>query len=143
MPGKSGALGTYALSNIVLESLAAINAGEPDHASEYFAEDAWCMLTRFSPGGAEVFRGKAQLRAWFHECVSHHQQVEVRKLSTAGNVVWAKVLMWSEPIRRLGVAPLAATDCYSFRETLILSLRRTIDPEPAAKLFAALSHPKD
>lgn len=143
MPGRSGASGTNPLSNVVLESLAAMNAGEPERASEYYAEDAWCTLLGLSPGGAEVLRGKMQLRARFHEFVSQHQQVEVRELSTTGSVVQARVLIWSEPIRRLGVAPLAATDCYSFREGRILSMRRTIDPESAAKLLTALSHPKD
>ncbi len=48
-----------------------------------------------------------------------------------------KALSWSDLTRRLGVAPLVATDVYVFRDGKIASMTWTITPESLARLTAA------
>ena len=141
--GRSDESARVAAPAVVLASLEALNAGEPEQALRYYADNAECRLTGLSFHQPDVILGKEQLRAWFWDLVTQHVRIEPSTLVEEGNVVTAEILIWSDLARQLGAAPLSATDRYSVRDGKIKSLGRTIHPESAAKLLTALSHTND
>lgn len=144
MQGGSDSSVGGAASVVVLVSLKALNAGDPDGALKHYADDAECKLTGLSsPRQPDVVIGKEQLRAWFQDLVSQHLQVEVVRLAREDDIVTAEILIWSDLARQVGAAPLSATDRYLIRHGKIQSLGRAIHPESAAKLLAALTHIHD
>ncbi|OGN89515.1 MAG: hypothetical protein A2Y88_02320 [Chloroflexi bacterium RBG_13_48_10] len=121
-------------------NLNALNAGEVNTTLEYYAEGVKFEVIGITPEQRITITSKTQLRILFEEFTTQHSRFEVDILNAKGNYVTTKILIWSDLTRRLGVAPLVATDQYLINNSKITRIRRTIHPESAAKLLSALTH---
>ncbi len=130
-------------TDVVLLSIKALNAGDLDAALANFADDVEYTLIGVSAGGPGTLKGQEQLRTWFEERTAEHLRVEVEMLKMEGDVVTTETRTWCDSTRQLGVAPSVATERYLVREGKIQRAIRTIHPESAAKLQAALRHVRE
>jgi hypothetical protein len=143
MLGQSYSHAAGALSEVVLASLSAVNAGDLERALSYFADDAECTLIGIAPGHPRALEGREQLRSWFNDLASQHLRIETDILATTATMVTISTLSWTDFTRQLGVAPLSATGQILLDDGKIRSIKWTIHPESAAKLQAAWSHARE
>ncbi|MFO7742681.1 MAG: nuclear transport factor 2 family protein [Anaerolineae bacterium] len=130
-------------SDVVLLSVEALNEGDVDAALARCADDVEYTLVGVSTGGPRTLKGQVQLRTWFEERTAEHLRVEVEILEMEEDVVTTETRTWCDSTRQLGVAPSVATERYLVREGKIQRAIRTIHPESAAKLQAALRHVRE
>ncbi len=122
----------------LVASLKDYHAGDIEAAMAPWDEEAVVRLVGAPPGAPDTYEGKARIRAWLTSLYAEHFEIQEELLREDGDTLTVKALSWSDVTRRLGVAPLIATEVYVFREGKITSLTWTITPESLARLVAAM-----
>jgi ketosteroid isomerase-like protein len=122
----------------LVASLQAYHAGDLDAALDYWDEAASIRLVGAPPGGHDAFDGRMQIRLWLEGLLAERFEIQEELVREDDDTVTVKALSWSDATRRLGVAPLVATEVYVFEGNRIRSLTWTLCPESLARLQAAL-----
>jgi limonene-1,2-epoxide hydrolase len=126
-------------SEIVLNMVERLNAGDTEGSLAYFADDAMGYVVGLLPTGMEVYRGKEQIRTLWEDSVSNHFQWEVEITRASGNEVYVRAKTWHDFTRELGVAPLEWTDVYEVKDGKITTYSTTITKDALEKLRPALA----
>ncbi len=121
----------------LVASLEGYRAGDIDAAMAPWDGEAVVKLVGAPPGAPDTYEGKAQIRAWLTSLYAEDFEIQEELLREDGDTLTVKALSWSDLTRRLGVAPLVATEVYVFRDGKIASMTWTITPESLARLTAA------
>jgi hypothetical protein len=132
-------------SEIVLNMVERLNAGDVDGSLAYFAGDAMGYLMGFPPTGIEVYAGKEQLRTLWEDSVSNHFKWEVAITSANGNQVYVQAKTWHDFTRDLGVAPLEYADVYEIKDGAIATYGSWLTEDSLARFkpaFAAVMPPE-
>jgi hypothetical protein len=116
-----------------------IDASKIDASLAYYADDAVINLVGLPPGQPDTFSSKGQIRSWWEELTAQHFNMTVEILSTEGDTVTTKTLTWMDWSRKVGIAPLEATEEYVIKDGKIVSQTWTITEASKAKLMAALA----
>ena len=138
MQGQSNQPNASSIANLVLASVNALNGGDVEGATAYFADDAVVKLVGLPPSEPDTFTGKPAVRAWLEglRATNFTIQLEVQKVE--GDAVISKALTWSDPTRQLGIAPLMGIEVDIVRDGKIAQAIWTISPESQAKMQAAM-----
>lgn len=126
-------------SEIVLNMVERMNAGDVEGSLAYFANDVMGYFVGLPPTGMEVYTGKEALRAVWEDSVSNHFQWEVEPATESFDQVHVYAKTWHDFTRDLGVAPLEWIDVYEVKGGRITSYSSTIEQEALARLKPALA----
>lgn len=108
-------------SEIVLNMVERLNAGDVEGSLAYFSAGAMGYLMGFPPAGIEVYTGKEQLRLLWQDSVSNHFKWDVEVISDSGGIVNVRAKTWHDFTRQLGVAPLEYADVYEVSDGEIIT----------------------
>jgi len=121
---------------------AALNAGDVDAAMVFFTADAVLkFVPALPPGSPDTITGAQEIRAWLEELVAAHFQIDVEVLKVEGDTVTTRTKTWMDPTREMGIAPLVATEVYTFQAGKIKGFTWTVSDESLAKIQAAMAAP--
>jgi limonene-1,2-epoxide hydrolase len=126
-------------SEIVLNMVERMNAGDVEGSLAYFADDAMGYIVGLPPTGMEVYRGKEELRSLWEDSVSNHFQWEIEIARDAFHEVDVYAKTWHDFTRELGVAPLEWIDAYEVKDGRITTYASTIEQDALARLKPALA----
>jgi hypothetical protein len=126
-------------SEIVLNMVERMNAGDVEGSLAYFADDARGYLMGFPPTGIEIYTGKEQLRHLWEDSVSNHFEWDVEVSSAYGDIVNIKAKTWHDFTRQLGVAPLEYTDVYEIKDGKIVTYGSWLTQESLARFRPAFA----
>ena len=115
-----------------------LDAGDVERALAYWADDATVKLLGVPAGVRDSYRGREELRGLFKKLVAQHVQIRVKIIKVRGDMVTTRTEIWSDLTRRLGVAPLVATEVYVVNEGAITCLTSTISPKAWLSFQCAL-----
>ncbi|HEY83787.1 MAG TPA: SnoaL-like domain-containing protein [Chloroflexi bacterium] len=113
----------------------ALNAGDVDAAMAFFTDDAVVKLEFFG----DTCTGADEIRVWFEELVAGNFQIQVEVLQIDGDTVTAKTTTWIDFTREMGIAPLIATEVYTFQDGKIAGFTWIPTDETAAKIQTVLA----
>lgn len=130
---------TLSPTQVVTESAQVLSASGVEASLAYFADDAVYELVGLAPNLPGTYTGKGQLRAWMNELLADHFELQAEVIKEEGDTVTTKTLTWSDMTRKLGVAPLVATEVYLVKAGKIAHVTWTITPESQAKFMRAVS----
>jgi hypothetical protein len=134
------------ISEMVLDMVERMNAGDLEGSLAYFADDAMVYIVGLPPTGMEVYAGKEQIRTLWQESINNHFQWEVEIASVENNVIFLKAKTWHDFTRQLGVAPLEYSDVYEVKDGKITTYGTIITADALAKFkpaFAEIMPPED
>jgi hypothetical protein len=116
----------------------AVNAHDVDAALAFFAHDAVVQFPNQPP--PNIYRGKAEIRAWLQGDADQHIQVTTEQLNVAGDkLTWiAKVV--TDDVRRLGIVIEGPAEAV-VQGGKIKSFAFTLSDATLAKLQAASNQP--
>jgi hypothetical protein len=113
----------------------ALNAGDVDAAMVLFTDDAVVNLAFFD----ETYTGAEEIRAWFEELVADNFEIRLEVLQVDGDTVTTKTTTWIDFTREMGIAPLVATEVYTFQDGRITGFTWTPTDESVGKIQAVLA----
>jgi hypothetical protein len=113
----------------------ALNAGDVEAAMALFTDDAVVSLALFD----ETYAGTQEIRAWFEELVAGNFELHLEVLEVDGYTVTTKTTTWIDFTREMGIAPLVATEIYTFQDGKITGFIWTPTDETASKIQAVLA----
>jgi hypothetical protein len=125
----------------LVATMAAYHAGNIAASLEGWSDGAIVKLVGAPPGEPDEYHGKDQIGAWLARLYADHFEIQEELLQDEGDTLVVRALSWSDLTRRLGVAPLVATEVYVYCAGKIQQLTWTISPETPAKLAAAAPPP--
>jgi hypothetical protein len=126
--------------DILADLESALNAGDVDGAMAFFADDAVVKLVpALPPGSPDTYSGLEEIRGWFEELVAGNFEIDVDVLDVDGDTVATRTSTWMDATRELGVAPLVATEVYTFRQGKIRGFTWSISDESMARVQAAMA----
>jgi len=126
-------------SEIVLNMVERLNAGDVEGSLAYFANDVMGYFVGLPPTGMEVYTGKVALRAVWEDSASNHFQWEVEIARESFDQVHVYAKTWHDFTRDLGVAPLEWIDVYEVKDGKITSYSSTIEQEALVRLKAVMA----
>jgi len=121
-------------TQIVLDMVERLNAGDVDGSLAYFAEDALSYFIGMPPTGIEHYTSREALRPMWEYCVSDNFEWEVEITEVEGDLVFALAKTWLDFTRQLGVAPNEFIDIYQVHNGKITTYGSTMT-EPALARF--------
>ncbi|MCC6167491.1 MAG: SMP-30/gluconolactonase/LRE family protein [Caldilineaceae bacterium] len=125
-------------AQVVVDSARAFQENGIEASLAYFADDAAYTIVGM-PTGPEVHAGKETLRAWMNELGAQGFALEVEVVNVQGNIVTTRTQTWVDFTRRLGVAPMVATEVYVVEEDKIASVTWVLTQESKTALLNALA----
>jgi hypothetical protein len=132
-------------TEVVLNMVERLNAGDVEGALAYFSDDAMIYFLGFPPTGIEVYKGKDQIRSLWQDSVDNHFLWEVKVTSTNGDEVNIHAKTWHDFTRQLEVAPLEYMDVYEVIDGKIHTYGSWLTEESLARFkpaFAAVMPPE-
>ena len=132
-------------TNVVLNMVERLNAGDVDGSLAYFADDAIAYLMGFPPTGIEIYNGKEQIRSLWQGSVDNHFEWNVKVTDAMGNIVGIQSKTWHDFTRQLEVAPLEYIDVYEVIDGKIQTYGSWLTDDALARFkpaFAAVVPPE-
>jgi hypothetical protein len=126
-------------SEIVLNMVERMNAGDVEGSLAYFSDDAMGYLMGFPPTGIEIYAGKEQIRLLWEDSVSNHFRWEIEITGASGDEVYVRAKTWHDFTSELGVAPLEYSDVYAVEDGKITTYGSWLTEESLARLKPALA----
>jgi hypothetical protein len=126
-------------SDVVLNMVERLNAGDVEGSLAYFADDAMAYLMGFPPTGIEVYKGKEQISSLWQDSADNHFEWEVEVDSTYGDIVNVKSKTWHDFTRQLEVAPLEYRDVYQVIDGKIKTYGSWLTEESLARFKTAFT----
>jgi ketosteroid isomerase-like protein len=132
-------------SDVVLNMVERLNAGDVEGSLAYFADDATAYLMGFPPTGIEIYKGKEQIRSLWQDSADNHFEWEVEVDSAYGDMVNVRTKTWHDFTRQLEIAPLQYADVYQVIDGKIQTYGSWLTEESLARFktaFAAAMPPE-
>lgn len=132
-------------SEVVLNMVERLNAGDVEGSLAYFADDATAYLMGFPPTGIEMYKGKEQIRSLWQDSADNHFEWEVEVDSAYGDMVNLRTKTWHDFTRQLEIAPLEYVDVYQVIDGKIKTYGSWLTEESLARFkpaFAAAVPPE-
>lgn len=126
-------------TDVVLNMIDRLNAGDVEGSLAYFADDAMVYFMGFPPTGIEVYKGKEQIRSLWQDSVDNHFEWEVVVTSAAGRLVNIQAKTWHDFTRQLEVAPLEYIDVYEVIDGKIQTYGSWLTKDSLARFKPALA----
>jgi ketosteroid isomerase-like protein len=124
-------------TNVVLNMVERLNAGDVEGSLAYFSDDAIAYFMGFPPTGIEVYKGKERIRSLWQDSESNHFEWEVEVVSTYGDIVRVQSKTWHDFTRKLEVAPLEYRDIYQVIDGKIKTYGSWLTEESLARFKTA------
>jgi hypothetical protein len=132
-------------TQVVLNMIERLNAGDVDGSMAYFADDAMIYFMGLPPTGIEMYKGKEQIRSLWQDSVTNHFEWDVKVASAADDMVNIQAKTWHDFTRQLEVAPLEYMDVYQVIDGKIKTYGSWLTEESLARFkpaFAAVVPPE-
>jgi ketosteroid isomerase-like protein len=126
-------------SEVVLNMVERLNAGDVEGSLAYFADDAVAYLMGFPPTGIEVYKGKEQIQFLWQDSAANHFKWEVEIASIDGDFVYIESKTWHDFTRELEVAPLEYHDVYQVIDGKIQTYGSWLTEESLARFKPAFT----
>lgn len=124
-------------SEIVLDMVERLNAGDVDGSLAYFSDDALSYFIGMPPTGIEFYRGGEALRPTWEYCVSDHFEWQLEITRVENDLVFAKAKTWLDFTKQLGVAPNEFDEVYQVQDGKIMTYGSTMTKEALARFKPA------
>ena len=124
---------------VVTARAEAMNAGDVDAATAFFAEDAvYNIAPPQPPGVPPTFNGRDEIRGRLADLVDLNARMEIVITESEGDKVTTRTTYWADDITALGLPFLIGIEEYTIQDGQITLYTYTMTEESLAQVMAAM-----